>query len=264
MKTLSISTAWNETAAFVKREGSLLFPIAFALIALPGILFQAIAPAPVPGQQVEPGVWPLLFFVPMLLVTLLGTLTLTIMALHPGTVVKDAIAAAARRLLSVLGAIFLFGLGVALIAIPVTIAAGLSQAGGSKALVAVLLLATVPAIFYVCVRLLLVNPVGANEAVRPVAMLRRSWALTAGHFWKLAGFLIVVAIVVFVIAIAISSIAGILVVLAAGQPDPGSLPAVLLLVISGLLNAVVTVYMTACVARIYAQLSDTTLSDVFA
>ncbi|RJF85432.1 hypothetical protein [Sphingomonas cavernae] len=254
MKNLSISAAWNEAATFVKREGSLLFPVAFALIALPSILFQATAPVPVPGQQPEPGLWPL-FFLPMLLVTLLGTLTLTIMALHPGTVVKDAIAAAARRVLPVFGGVFVFGLVVALIATPIAVASAGEKIGVGAGLTALLLLATLPVLLFVCVRLMLVNPVGANEAVGPIAMLKRSWALTAGHFWKLLGFLIVVAIVAIIIAVAVNAIGGIFVLLVAGTPDPGSLPAVLLLVLSGLLNAVVSVFVSAAIARIYAQLA---------
>ncbi|MCJ8155824.1 hypothetical protein [Sphingomonas sp. LaA6.9] len=254
MKTLSISAAWNEASAFVKREGSLLFPVAFALIALPSILFQATAPVPVPGEQSEPSFWPL-FFLPMLLVTLLGTLTLTIMALHPGTIVKDAIAGASRRVLPVFGAIFLFGLVVALIATPIAVASAGAQVGIGAGLVGLLLFATIPVLLFVCVRLMLVNVVGANEVIGPFAMLRRSWALTAGHFWKLLGFLMVVTIVVVVVAIAVNAIGGIFVSLAVGQPDPGSLPAVLILILSGLLNAIVSVFVTAAIARIYAQLA---------
>lgn len=253
MKTLSISKAWDESAAFVKREGTLLFPVAFALIALPGILFQAMVPAPTPGESPEPGLWPL-FFLPMLFATLLGTLSLTVMALRPGTIVKDAIAAAARRVLPVFGAILVFGLGVALIAVPAALALTNLAAGGSRGTAAFALGITIPIIIYLGTRFLLINPVGTIEPVGPIAMLKRSWQLTAGHFWKLFGFMMVLAIVVAIIGIAVSAIGGLLVLMIAGKPDPGSLSALLVLIIGGLLNAVVSVYATAATARIYAQL----------
>ena len=34
MTSLSIGKAWEETVAFVKREGALLFPVAFVFLAL--------------------------------------------------------------------------------------------------------------------------------------------------------------------------------------------------------------------------------------
>jgi hypothetical protein len=60
--SLSVGTAWNETAAFAKREARFLFPIAFFLHSLPAAILQLIAPVTAPGRLPEAGPW--LLFVP--------------------------------------------------------------------------------------------------------------------------------------------------------------------------------------------------------
>ena len=42
MANLSITTAWNETVAFIAREARLVLPIAFLLLALPGAAMQLV------------------------------------------------------------------------------------------------------------------------------------------------------------------------------------------------------------------------------
>ena len=44
MAKLSITTAWNETAAFVKRDAGPLFLIAFGFAVLPSIILQVLLP----------------------------------------------------------------------------------------------------------------------------------------------------------------------------------------------------------------------------
>ena len=81
MANLSITTAWNETAAFVQREARLLFPIAFLLIALPGAMLQALMPAagarpaarsPAPGSLLIPV---------LILASMIGKLAISYLAL---------------------------------------------------------------------------------------------------------------------------------------------------------------------------------------
>src|SRR3546814_17017291 len=44
LNRLSIGAAWEETLAFVKREGTLLFPVALLFMALPGVVLQLLLP----------------------------------------------------------------------------------------------------------------------------------------------------------------------------------------------------------------------------
>jgi len=60
--SLSVGTAWDETAAFAKRE-AWLFPIAFFLHSLPAAILRLVAPVTASGRVPEGGWW--LLFVPV-------------------------------------------------------------------------------------------------------------------------------------------------------------------------------------------------------
>jgi hypothetical protein len=252
MRQLPISEAWNETVAFVGRESGLLFPVAFALIALPNIIFQYAMPPMVPDQPIQPQLW-MLLAIPFFVLTLLGTLTLSIMALRGGTSVGEALAIAARRLLPVLAAAILLGVvGGALtsvLLIPIRLVTG-----GNLPLAIALALPLVIAIFvWLGVRMIFVNPVGAIEQGGPIEILRRSWALTRGHFGRLFAFLFVLLLVAGIVSIAVSAIFGIVITLTIGRPDQNDLALLLLLLLSGLVNTVISVYLTVVVAKLYAK-----------
>ena len=254
MTNLSITTAWNETAAFVAREGRLLFPVSLALITLPTVLLQAFTPAMIPGEEPKAGAW--LLLLPLVLVSsVLGTLAISILALRPGTVVGDAIKAAARRLPAVLGAALLIALGAVVVLLPLMLLYDPKGGASGKPLIAALLLAASALFLFVSVRLMLVNPAAADARGGPLELIRRSWALTAGHFWKLLGFALLLVVLFLVVTLAVSSITGIVIVLAAGTPQPGGLPYLLILLVNAILNSIFVVYFTTMAARIYAQLS---------
>lgn len=258
MANLSISTAWNETAGFVKREGRLLFPLAFVLIALPSALFQAAAPA---QEGADPNLWLMLILLPVMLVgSIVGNIAIAFLALRPGASVGDAIGRGLRRFLAAFGALLLLVLGVVVAAIPVFLIVGIEAmaAGGEPELgplAILLLLLWVLILIFISVRLMLMTPVAAAEEAGPIGILKRSWALTAGHFWKLLGFVLLIAIVAAVLVLAVSAVLGIVIVLAAGQPEPGSASNFLVLLLMAVLNAILAAFFTTLVARIYAQLS---------
>lgn len=252
MKNLSIGTAWNETIAIVKRDAGLLFTLAVALMALPTIMLQVLAPQPLQGQSFEPGAW-MLLVVPVMLLNLLGGLTITMLTLDRENIVGQALAAAARRIPSLLGALLLLALGAGLLAVPIALLGLLLGGGRSSTLLTGLLLVIVMIFFWA--RLILMTPVAAAEPVGPIGIVKRSWKLTAGHVLPLIGVLVGMTLVFLVVTMAISSVVGIVVILLLGQPQPGNLPAVVLLLIGGLLNTVFIAFFTTMMARIYVQLS---------
>ncbi len=255
MAGLSITDAWNETAAFMRREGRLVLPVGFMLIALPGAIVQAATPTTQPNELPEPGAW--LALVPLAIVaTLIGNLAISVLALRPGVSVGEAILQGARRFLPVLGAALLIGLASMLAMMPVVLlAAGAAVALGNPALAAIPVLLVIPVLVFLWVRLLLANPVGAIETGGPVAILRRSWALTAGRFWQLSGFLLLMLIVALVASGAIAAVGGTLITLAFGPPRPDSLSFYLVLILSTLVQAGLASVFGVMVARIYAQLA---------
>jgi hypothetical protein len=256
MKKLSIGRAWEETVAFVKREPGSLLLISFGLIALPSLIFQAASPDVRPGQTPEPGLWMLLFF-PLIILSILGSLTITTLALGAADA-REAFSRALKRFPVMLGAVLLLALAAVLLALPFAILMAVAGAGKAAAGLIGLLLGL--ALIFIWVRLMLLTPAAAEETGGPVSILKRSWSLTSGHALKLFGFMLVVIIVFLVVMLAVSAIFGSLIILAAGKPQDGNLSSVLIALVGGITNAALGLFLTSMVARIYAQLAGEPIS----
>lgn len=253
--SLSVSAAWDETAATARRAGWRVFGLAFLFLSLPSALLRIASP--LAGAAAPPGLW--LLFLPLLIAfSLLGALAITHVALdselHPGEALRRGI----RRLPPLFGAALLVAAALLLLGLPLLVLlSGAIHYAGEDAMLAAwfgLLFAAwlLPTLFF-WVRLLLMTPVAAVEPLGPYALLRRSWRLTRGHFWRLLGFVLAVAIVSLVVLAAGLALAGLLVTLTAERPEPGSLPLALILLFLALVQAVISGLFTIFVARLYAQ-----------
>lgn len=260
MANLSITTAWNETSAIVRREARLLLPIAFLLLALPSVLFQ-LAVGFDPQRMPEPGAWMLL--VPIIgLASLLGTLAICVLVLRPGVSVGEALSAGLKRLIpTFLATLLLVVIGI-ILSIPFVLIFGVGMlatgadpaASPGLALLGVLL--AMALFIFLWVRVMMVTPASSVEPIGPVALLRRSWSLTGGHVAKLLGFVVLIFIAFLVISLAVTAVGGLLIALIAGAPTPGSLSMGLVVLLGAVVNTAFMVYFTAMLARIYAQLAD--------
>jgi hypothetical protein len=264
MTNLSISVAWNETASFVKRNFGALSTIAFAFVALPSVAMQALGPAQVaPGQDPQLGWWLLLFPV-VLLLSIVGTLAISALALNRENVVGDAIKLGFRRFPAVFGASLLVGLAALLLMIPAVLVLGLraaelsnpNPAGAGRIALAFLLFFLI--FMFIWVRLMLMTPAATAESGGPISILRRSWELTSGRFWKLLGFALLFVLAGAIVIISITMVIGILVALFAGPPAPGSVSALLMLLLGGICNALFVLFFTTMLSRIYVQLTGRT------
>ncbi len=267
MAGLSISAAWNETAAFVRREARLLLPIAFLFIALPGAVLQMAIPTPVEGEMPAGGAW--LLLLPLTFgLSLIGTLAILWLSLRPGSSVGEALQVGLRRFLPVFGALLLIGLGALLIALPLLLtvaSAGATPPSTGMAAVALLLfLLMLGAYLLLWIRLILVSAVGTVEPLGPIAMIARSWQLTRGHFWKLLGFMLLMILAFLVVILAFSTVFGIAIILIAGPAEPGSPGYYLLMILSAFLQAIISMIFATLTARIYAQLSGDRTPEIFA
>ena len=268
MPVLSITAAWNEAEAFVRREARLLFPIAFMLIALPTAVLQLATPPADPGQLPRPGLW-LLFLALATVTSAIGSLALTYLALQPGASVAEALQRGARRFI-VLVAAGVLVIGAAFLAlVPLMVVLGAvgmaaSGAGPSAGLTALIFAIAVAVALVLSARLLLITAVAAAEDVGPIAILRRSWDLTRPHFWKLLRFVLLILIVFLILSIVVFLVAGMAILAIAGPPQPGSLGAFLAALAAAALNMVFAVYVAALHARIYRQLTGGGRGDVFA
>lgn len=261
MANLSITTAWNQASEILRRDFGALFTVALALIALPNVLVQVLAPVQAaPGAVPGPGPWMLLVPVAILL-SIAGSIAVSSLALGRERVVGSAIAHGFRRFLPMLGASFLLALPVIVLLVALILIVGLDPQALLRPtpatvgkLLLVLLLFLLVAVYF-GVRLMLMTPVAAAETVGPIGIIKRSWELTRGHFWKLLGFILLVGVAAIVIMSVVSIILGLLIAAIAGAPEPGSIGALLLLLLSGLLNAAFTAIFGTIVARIYVQLA---------
>lgn len=261
MSKLSITTAWNESADYLKNHFGTLFTIAVALITVPNVALQALGPgAAAPGETPEPGLWMLLL--PLVLILgITGSLAISTLALGRASTVGEAIGHGFRRFLPMLGASLILILAFCLILLPLVVATGLqpgdftapTPATAGKILLVMLLFLAV--ILFFGVRLLVTTPVAAAETAGPVAIIARSWALTRGHFWRLLGFLLLLGIAAVVVIMVATMVIGLIVTALAGPPVPGTVAGLLMLLVAGLLNAIFLVVMTTMIARIYLQLA---------
>ena len=248
MPKLSITTAWNETMAFVKREAGLLFPVAFGLMALPMVFFQLLAPTSAPGQQPEAGLW-MLLFIPLMFLSVIASIAISALATGRETVVGEALKRGVRRFLPLIGAMLLLGACfMALVLVLVAVAQASRTIGVALGIIAVL------GAMVLWVRLMLMTPVAAAEPGGPIALMKRSFELTSGHTGRLIGFVILIFVLGMVAGLALVTVGGILIHLLAGKPEPGSIAMVLVLLLGALLNTVFLAYFTVLIARIYAQL----------
>lgn len=240
---LSLGRAWDETAALARRRGAPLFAAAFLLLSLPAAVVQALAPVTAPGGMPAAGLW--LALLPELIVAgLAGALAVSRLALEPEARLDAAVRATLRRLPALLVAALLLCAGAGLLAAAASLAPG--QWSVPVWLAGVLL---------IWPRLVLVTPAAAAEAPGPLGLIARSWRLTRGLYLRLLATLALVLLLSFVVLAATGALAGILIVLALGRPEPGGATFLLILGAGALVQAPVSGLFTAFVARIYAQLA---------
>jgi membrane-anchored glycerophosphoryl diester phosphodiesterase (GDPDase) len=133
---------------------------------------------------------------------------------------------------------------------------GLGSRSSAGAASSLLVLLFVPAVLYLAVRLLPLVPIVANSDHGPITALKRSFAMTRGNFWKLLGFVLLLAIAFLVAGVAISAVVGTLVTLAFGRPEPWSVSLLLIALVGGLIQAAFVTIYSAMLARIAVQLDD--------
>ncbi|OHT20536.1 MULTISPECIES: hypothetical protein [Edaphosphingomonas] len=263
---LSITAAWDDARRFVAREAGLLVPVALTLLVVPGALVELAMPARVEGGT-PAGPWvlalPILF-----LSTLLASLTISRLALGGGVSVGEALGHAARRLPVAIGASLILAFAAMLAFMPVAPLlpgqGGPPQMGGGAALLLMLyMLALLAAVFFVGIRLLLVNVVIVAEPVGVLPALRRSFALTKGHFPKLAGVMLLFAIGSLLIGGA-ASLAGGAVLIGLGKLlGLEAIGRLLLALLSGCVSAVLSVYFVTTLTMIYRRLTGPDLARLF-
>lgn len=256
---ISLSAAWDETKSILARDGRLLGAVALAMLVLPGIILDLSMPQATPGEMPPAGAWIAIGAV-ALAISLAGQLAVIRLALGTGTSVGDAITHGFRRLPSYLGALLLWVGPLMLIGWLLYRAAGVGTETPRGA-PAFGLLALVLVGLFLAFRLLLSSAVASAESEGPIGILKRSWALGRGNWWRLFAFALLFAITLLVLLGAIAAVLGSAVAAASGGLEPWSLGTLAMSLVSQLISSAVSVVFFVMLARMYRQVAGTAGSD---
>ena len=259
MAGLSICRAWDETKRIVARDGRLLASVSLALVALPTAITGLIDPTGMGGTRGANWVSGLLALASLL--ALAGQLSLIRLALSPSISVGEAIVHGLKRMPIYLLAAILIVIGLMLLAIPFGLAmAALGVPLDAKQMpatpgVVLILILFLAVVVFAGVRMLMSGPVASAEAVGPLNIIKRSWVLTAGHWWQLLGFMLLFFVGAIIVLFAVSAATGAVAALLLGPIEPMSASALAIALVEAVANAAITALFAVMLARIYVQLS---------
>jgi hypothetical protein len=253
MSKLSLSRAWEETSGVLARDGRLFLAVALALFVLPGLILNVSMPDAQAGEFPPAGPW-MAVAGGALLVSLVGQLAVIRLAIGPHVAVGEAITHGVRRLVPYIVAVLVWLLPILLVGSGLYGMLLVNETHPSVPVALGLILLTLIGI-YLSVRLMLSSAVASAENVNPIAILRRSWELSHGNWWRLFAFLFLFGIGAVCLLWAVETVAGLLVRLVVEDAGPRSVGGLLIAIVSQLVSALLSVTFFVLLARIYVQRS---------
>ncbi|WP_157084575.1 hypothetical protein [Sphingomonas pituitosa] len=259
---------WDRTAAFVGERLGTLLPVALVAFVVPGVVSscaQVLAAGATSGARLGLGALVLLLSLP----SIWGSLT--VIALATGEErLPNAGGLAMRRLPATVLVSVGLGLAAVLALLPVAVilaasgydvaAIAAGQAGNvvvdprASGLVALYMLVLVPLLLVAFTRLLLVTPVVLREGVL-FGAIRRSWALTRKHGWRIFGMLLLFGLTGGIAQLAAQAVFGSVFTLLAGGGQGLTTAFVLTTLATSCVQAIVMVLLAAFQGRLYVALT---------
>lgn len=258
---LSISKAWDDTRAVFQRDGRLITSVALALIVLPMTIQGLVLPPPGLSGEELPG-WASLLTFAVALIGIAGQIAMMRLAMGGQITVGEAIAHGFRRLIPAFAAIFLFAIAVTVVAAPLlwvlagpeslqAAARGAPAPGAARVLLIILI-----AVLLLAVRFQLTMAVATAESAGPIRILRRSWELTSGHYWRMLGFLGLSLFLGLILVIFVGQVmGGVAAKSLIGDVRPLSVGALVAALVSALAQAAFGMMLSVMLARIYTQVA---------
>lgn len=255
-----INQAWEDATAFLKRESSLLVPLALATIWV-GDVVGTLARASQPKG--EPSAIATFLTLAATLWLILGQLSIMALAMRPGSSVGEALRIGGTRLGKVLLTALLVGAGFVVALLPA--AAGLVASGFNPEapetlrnmppwVAAYLALLSVVAI-WLGARLLMLNPLIVDRNPGVIDAIKHGFALSRGLVWQIVLVLIVYVVVTAILTGAVTSVAGSLFALVGGALGSPFLGTVLTALASGLAGTALSMVAAVYVAMLYRRVS---------
>ncbi len=256
---ISMTSIWDDTVAFIKREVALLIPLTLATVVMAQTAIT-LASGGAKGAATNPNPVVALALLVAISVMVCGQLATSAMVLKNGISIAEALRLGASRLPKFLGFGLILLLGAFVVFMPMVMilaVSGYDLAGGQMQLPPVALLYVlimIAGFMWLNIRLMMVTPLIVDRNLPLRSVFATSFAATKGHVPKIIGAFVLYIIV----ALVISSVANVLfgsvflvIGKALGLPDVGRVFAALANgVVSGALSMVSTVY----IAMLYLKL----------
>ena len=259
MEKISLSRAWEEASAVLARDGRLFVAVALALFVLPGLILSVSMPVTPANELPVAGPW-IAIAVLAALVWIVGQLAVVRLSMEPHVAVGEAIAQGMRRMPYYVAAMICWALPVLVVGSLLSAYLAENEAHPSIA-AALALIALTVAGAYLGIRFMLSSAVASAETVGPVAILRRSWDLSRGNWWRLFAFLVLFFIAALCLLLAVETVAGLVVRIFAPDAGPRSLGGFLVILAGQLVSALLSVGFFVMLARIYVQRSGAAVSQ---
>lgn len=269
--TFSMSRAWNDAMALVKKNFGLLAVLAGLFLFLPqGILYvvypEALAMqgqvgvgASMPAGEASGG-----FVAASLVLALVQIFGLTAMTAlldqHRRPTVGEAMATAGAGFLSVFACMMILIIVFVVITVAILAAVGVDLSGGAptpeaagRLLLIIALL--VPVLLYFGARFAVLLPVIVLEGIRnPIRAIARSWRLVGPAHWRMFGFYVLLVIAAIVLLAVVGMVFGVLGAIANSQ----GIGVLLNAIVSALANMV----FVAISVAVYQQLAGPTAAAI--
>lgn len=277
---VKIGTVWDEAVDAARGRARIILPIAAFALFLPsviqtGVQSYVVTPGGVASPGMSGGVG--LLSILLMVLTLWGALAITAVTSHPDTTGGDASRQATARVLPLIGVWLVLGLAATVLVVPIIImlvAAGFDfqqaavtpgyqpQINGALGLAAILYgFVMVGVFFWLLGRLLPLVPVVLHER-RGLGAIGRAFRLTDGMGGRLAGVIILYAVIVAVASFAVTAVLGLMFRLLLGADDLAT--AIFLGGVAGAaVSTMLGVLSYSFVSRLYAGLTGRDLRAVF-
>lgn len=267
MAKLSLSRAWEETKSVLSHDGKLITSVALALILFPQALGWVANPPPGVSSHTPAGWAPLLSLL-ITLAGLAGEIAIMRLSIGPATSVGSAIRRGGNRVIPSFFAFVLFGLALMLLALPLlvlTLSTEQMEAfirGARDPEVMRMFGLIFLLVIFLAARFQLMLPVASVEPGGPIRLLKRSYELSAGYYFKLLGFLLVALLAGVIIWYASLTVAGTVARVVSLEIAPWSVGALLVGLFVAAAQTVFSAIFSVMLARIYLQLAGPAHADV--
>ena len=260
MASISVSKAWDETGAFIKRERRLVGPVVLALVFLPTLVFRVFAP-PMNMTEMMAGTYPA--YLPwlsygLLFIQLIGGASLVLMALGSRDPVGSSIVTGFKRaivvvLATLLGALIATPIMVVMLVIA-SIAGGIptNPAAMPPGFIMIVGLMTI-ALLLLALRVILYMPAAVAEPIGPWAALKRGWVLGRGNGGRLIATMLLLLIGAAVLSFAATAVVGSVTQLVLGSNQGPTLGGILVGLVAAAIGAAVFVVQYVMLANLYRQ-----------